>query len=78
MSTSRYVYVALMRIEGRTQSLFRYDSSHGDVQTLHWHYFDPAGRPAGQESVDPERMPYMDEVIRATEWLAGYLASREQ
>ena len=48
VSTSRYVYVALMRIEGRTQSLFRYDSSHGDVQTLHRHYFDHAADRPGR------------------------------
>ena len=78
VSTSRYVYMALRRIDGSAQSLFRYDNSHGDVQTLHRHYFDDAGRPAGQEPVDPERMPYMDDVIRATARLASYLASREQ
>ena len=32
----------------------------------------------GEEPVDPERIPYMDDMIRATAWLAGYLASREQ
>ena len=50
--------------------------SHGEVDTLHRHRFDHAGGSAGEEPVDPERMPYMDDVIRATGWLAGYLANR--
>ena len=77
VSTSRYGYMAMRRRGGVTQPLFRYDNAHGGIETLHQHFFDHAGEPAGQESVDPEIMPYMDDVIRATAWLAGYLASRE-
>ena len=77
VSTSRYGYMAMRRVNDRTQPLFRYDNAHGGVETLHRHFFDHAGRPAGQEDVDPQRMPYMDDVIRATAWLADYVAARE-
>lgn len=77
VSTAEYVYMALRRAEGRSQALFRYDNSHGGVHTLHRHVFDDAGSAVGEVPVDPELMPYMDDVIRATAWLAGYLASRE-
>lgn len=77
VSTAEYVYMALRRAEGRSQALFRYDNSHGGVHTLHRHIFDDAGSAVGEVPVDPEFMPYMDDVIRATAWLAGYLASRE-
>ena len=77
VSTAEYVYMALRRSGGRSQPLFRYDNSHGDVMTLHRHRFDHDGGSAGVEPVDPERMPFMDDVIRATAWLASYLASRE-
>lgn len=77
VSTAEYVYMALRRAEGRSQPLFRYDNSHGGLHTLHRHVFDHVGRPVGEKAVEPELMPYMDDVIRATAWLAGYLASRE-
>jgi hypothetical protein len=77
VSTAEYVYMALRRAEGRSQPLFRYDNSHGGVHTLHRHVFDDAGGAVGEVPVDPELMPYMDDVIRATAWLASYLASRE-
>ena len=78
VSTAEYVYMALWRARGRSQRLFRYDNSHGAVETLHRHSYDTEGNASGEEPIDPERMPYMDDVIRATAWLAGYLASRER
>lgn len=77
VSTAEYVYMALRRSRARSQRLFRYDNSHGEVETLHLHRFDVEGAAAGEEPVDPRLMPYMDDVIRATAWLAAYLAARE-
>lgn len=77
VSTAEYVYMAIWRSQARSQRLFRYDNSHGEVETLHRHAYDVDGDDVGQEPIDPERMPYMDDVIRATAWLAGYLASLE-
>ena len=77
VATSEYVYMALWRSGTRTQPLFRYDNCHGELETLHRHRFDEAGDPAGIEPVAPDRMPYMDDVIRETAWLARRLAARE-
>lgn len=78
VSTAEYVYMALRRSGRLSQPLFRYDNSHGDVATLHRHSYDILGHTVGEQPVDPEFMPYMNDVIRATAWLAGYLASLER
>lgn len=78
VSTAEYVYMALWRSRGRPQRLFRYDNSHGEVETLHRHAYDIVGGSVGEEPVDPELMPYMDDVIRETAWLAAYLAAQAQ
>ena len=77
VTTAEYVYMALRRAGGRAQPLFRYDNAHGDVSTLHRHWYDDAGDLVGVEPVAPDELPYMDDVIRATAWLAAYLVARE-
>ena len=77
VATSEYVYMALWRSRRRTtQPLFRYDNCHGELETLHKHLFDDAGDPAGIKPLAPDLMPYMDDVIRETAWLARHLAAR--
>ncbi len=76
VATSEYVYMALLRSPAETVPLFRYDNCHGNVDTLHRHHFDHEGRPARFEPVEHDLMPYMDDVIRETDWLAAYLVSR--
>lgn len=73
--TTEYVHMALLGSGSNAQPLFRYDNSHGDTGTLHRHHFDHEGTAAGQSEVAHDRMPYMDDVIRETEWLAAYLTN---
>lgn len=63
---------------GSQRNLFRYDNSHGGVETLHRHRFDIEGTDRGQVDVVPERMPPLSHVIEETEWLGRHLVERDR
>lgn len=78
--TRLYDYHAYLPHGGKTlqRDLFRYDNSHGDVDTLHRHRFDVEGVDHGKQDIAPERMPPLSFIIKETEWLGAYLVERDR
>lgn len=78
VKTSEYDYHAIIRHpDGTTQSIFRYDNCHGDVETLHRHHYDIDGDEdrEHEEAIAHDAMPVLDVVIREADDLAAWLAA---
>ena len=74
VQTREYDYHARLVVgPGRGQDLFRFDNSHGDLDTLHKHFFDVDGREYENRPITLEEMPGLSQVIREAEFYASYL-----
>ncbi len=71
--TREYDYHAHILLDGRHQNLFRYDNCHGDVDTLHKHVFDIAGREVRISAIAPSAMPPLNVVVREAEFCGRFL-----
>lgn len=67
VKTEEYSYHAFVRTPQPRRDLFRYDNSHGGLDTLHRHTFDDEGRELALQAIEHDLLPPLDRVIRETE-----------
>lgn len=72
--TNLYTYHARVRLEGGAVDVFRYDNTHGEVETLHQHVYDSDGNMIAKEPLPLEELPPLSRIVRDVEFYARYLA----
>ena len=71
--TALYIYHAQVVRKGRLLDIFRYDNTHGGVETLHRHVYDAEGNILGRETVRLDELPPLSRIVRDVEFYARYL-----
>ena len=71
--TALYIYHAQVVRNGRLLDIFRYDNTHGGVETLHRHVYDAEGNVLGREPVRLDELPPLSRIVRDVEFYAHYL-----
>ena len=71
--TALYIYHAQVVRNARLLDIFRYDNTHGGVETLHRHVYDAEGNVLGREPVPVDELPPLSRIVRDVEFYARHL-----